>query len=96
MLVINEGSTMILKDNVKGVYLTMEFDASSLLESPANESWMKGLPLTHDRGRMCCIDGKTADFKKQLGGLEAIGCNQHLISHLKYARSEGAKWVIFY
>lgn len=87
---------MAARDNTKGVYLTIEFDAPFLLEDSANKQWLEGLSLTHDRGRLCSIEGSTEDFKRSLGVIESLGCNQDLISHLKYARSEGAKWIIFY
>jgi hypothetical protein len=87
---------MKIKDTIVGIHLVVEFDSSILQKNNLNREWLGHLPLIDQRGRIYCIDGKTDEFKEDLGKIDNFGCNQDLISHLKWARAEGAKWVIFY
>lgn len=91
------------KSNVVDVSLAVEFDASEFRDNETDARWLSNRATMFKKAGgpsnapWCTIDIKlpTAEFKDSLGIMEREGCSQRLISHLKYARELGAKWVIF-
>lgn len=90
------------KSNVLDVSLSVEFDATEFRNNDVDSRWLSNRATMFKKAGnyedpWCTIDIKlpTKDFKDSLGIMEREGCSQRLISHLKYARELGAKWVIF-
>lgn len=90
------------KNNVLDVSLAVEFDASEFSDNETDARWLSNRARLFrtagdSEAPWCAIDIKlpTKEFKDSLGVMEREGCSQRLISHLKYARELGAKWVIF-
>jgi len=91
------------KNNVADVSLSIEFDATEIRGNKTDARWLSNRAHMFGSSRepsgkpWCSLSIKmsTDEFKKSLGVMEREGCSQRLISHFKYARDLGAKWVIF-
>ena len=83
------------KESKIAMYLAIEYCFPAVFEGD-NFRWCKEKGAVNSVGTTAILDIpiKTEDFLKQLGLMEAKGCSQSFIDHLKHARESGAKWVI--
>lgn len=87
------------------VYLMCEYNAKELFKPlptgglSADLNWcMNHASFAHKEACefMVYCGGNTEDFKHELGQMSRHGVSQEFISCIKHARSEGAKWAMFY
>lgn len=83
------------EESVLSVVLSIEFDGAFL----SKDDWLwlfSSNATTNGEVALVEIIQNTDKFKDSLGAMAKWGVSQQLISHLKYAKDQGAKWVFFF
>jgi hypothetical protein len=81
--------------SIISINLAIALDSGCLLNK-ADKKWLEENAAGNSERRLVDLNGPTDQFLKFITSMDAGGCTQHFISHIKHSREIGARWVIIH